>query len=73
MLSCQYRLQGYIQAIQRAGSMVQDEYIIYSNFSYQDGVEGIKKLFALPKPPSAIFCHNDIMAIGAIWQVIRMG
>lgn len=72
-LSCQYRLQGYIQAIQRAGNKVQQEYIINSDFSYQGGAGGIKKLFALPKPPSAIFCHNDIMAIGAIWQAKRMG
>lgn len=72
-LSCQYRLQGYMQAIQRAGNKVQQEYIINSDFSYQGGAEGIKKLFTLPKPPSAIFCHNDIMAIGAIWQAKRMG
>jgi len=66
-------LQGYTQAIQRAGNKVQQEYIINSDFSYQGGAEGIKKLFALTKPPSGIFCHNYIMAIGAIWQAKRWG
>lgn len=66
-------MQGYTQAIQLAGNKIQQEYIVNSDFSHQGGAEGIKKLFALTKPPSAIFCHNDIMAIGAIWHAKRMG
>ena len=28
---------------------------------------------ALPKPPEALFCHNDIMALGAMSQAKSMG
>lgn len=28
---------------------------------------------ALPQPPSAIFCHSDIVAIGAIHQAKQQG
>ena len=32
----------------------------------QDGVEGMTRLLALPGLPTAVFCFNDLMAIGAL-------
>ena len=28
---------------------------------------------ALPQPPTALFCHSDVMAIGALSQARKMG
>ncbi|CNI28344.1 DNA-binding transcriptional regulator CytR [Yersinia massiliensis] len=68
-----YRLQGYIQALRRNGVVVDNDYVIRGDFSYESGAETFATLMTLPNPPTAIFCHNDVMAIGAMWQAKRMG
>ncbi|PHM58584.1 DNA-binding transcriptional regulator CytR [Xenorhabdus sp. KK7.4] len=70
---CQYRLQGYIQALRRASLPIRDEYIIRGDFTHESGAELAEKLLTLANPPSAIFCHSDVMAIGAMWQAKKMG
>ncbi|MBD2815279.1 DNA-binding transcriptional regulator CytR [Xenorhabdus sp. Flor] len=70
---CQYRLQGYIQALRRTGVPIRDEYIVRGDFTHESGAESAKILLTLPEPPSAIFCHSDVMAIGAMWQAKKMG
>ncbi|MBC8945741.1 MULTISPECIES: DNA-binding transcriptional regulator CytR [Xenorhabdus] len=70
---CQYRLQGYIQALRRTGVPIRDEYIVRGDFTHESGAESVETLLTLPEPPSAIFCHSDVMAIGAMWQAKKMG
>ncbi|WP_340621435.1 DNA-binding transcriptional regulator CytR [Xenorhabdus siamensis] len=70
---CQYRLQGYIQALRRTGIPIRDEYIVRGDFTHESGAESAEILLTLPEPPSAIFCHSDVMAIGAMWQAKKMG
>ncbi|ORJ24910.1 DNA-binding transcriptional regulator CytR [Rouxiella badensis] len=70
---CQYRLQGYIQAIRRNGQSVESQYIAHGDFSYESGAQALSTLMSQPKPPTAIFCHNDIMAIGAIFEAKKLG
>ncbi|ATW34006.1 substrate-binding domain-containing protein [Candidatus Williamhamiltonella defendens] len=72
-LFCQNRLQGYIQALHRSNIPLQKNYIIKSDFGYGAGAQSFKKLMALPKPPTAIFCHNDLLAVGAIYQAKKQG
>lgn len=57
----------------RNGIEVDSNYIIRGDFSYEAGVDTFIKLMDLPEPPTAIFCHNDVMAIGAMWQAKKMG
>lgn len=71
MLLCQYRLQGYIQALRRGGIPVDPHYIVHGNFTYEAGVEALEQLLTLPVPPGAIFCHNDLIALGVLWQAKR--
>ncbi|AER30720.1 LacI family repressor for deo operon, udp, cdd, tsx, nupC, and nupG [Pantoea sp. PA1] len=70
---CQYRLQGYVQALRRSGISVDPTYIVRGDFTFESGVDAINQLLALPQPPRALFCHSDIMAIGAISQAKRLG
>lgn len=70
---CQYRLQGYIQALTRNGQTFDPNYIVKGEFSYQTGARAIAKLLALPKPPTALFCHSDILALGALFAAKRCG
>ena len=68
-----YRLQGYIQALRRHGQEVEPRYIVRGDFTFEAGAAAFKRLMALPKPPEALFCHNDIMALGAMSQAKSMG
>ncbi|NBG70491.1 DNA-binding transcriptional regulator CytR [Yersinia pestis] len=63
-----YRLQGYSNGI-----TVDNDYIIRGDFSYEAGAQSFAALMELPHPPTAIFSHNDVMAVGAIWQAKQLG
>nr|WP_024966156.1 DNA-binding transcriptional regulator CytR [Pantoea sp. IMH] len=70
---CQYRLQGYIQALRRNGLPVDPHYIVRGDFTFDAGSRAMKQLMALPQRPDALFCHSDIMALGAMSQAKIMG
>ncbi|MGX9417998.1 DNA-binding transcriptional regulator CytR [Vibrio sp. WJH972] len=70
---CQFRHQGYLQALRRANVTMNPSYHLFSDFSFEGGVAAAKQLLNLPVPPTAIFCHNDMMAIGVIQEAKRMG
>ncbi|MCG7496896.1 DNA-binding transcriptional regulator CytR [Vibrio sp. Of7-15] len=70
---CQFRHQGYQQAMRRAGITVNPNYIVNGDFSFEGGAKAITSLMSLAEPPTAVFCHNDIMAIGAMQQAKRLG
>jgi len=70
---CQYRLQGYIQALQRNGIRLDPRYIVRGDFTFDAGSRALKQLMRLPQPPDALFCHSDIMALGAMAQAKIMG
>ncbi|EPP2815146.1 DNA-binding transcriptional regulator CytR [Providencia stuartii] len=69
----QYRLEGYKKAMLRTGEKLREQYIVRGDFTHESGAEAVKTLLALPEPPTAVFCHSDIMAIGAMWQAKKSG
>lgn len=71
-LSC-YRQQGYVQAILRGGIALEKSYMLSGPLTFETGAEALSQLMSLPQPPSAIFCHSDIVAIGAIHQAKKEG
>lgn len=68
-----YRLKGYEQALKRSGLNKDDAYIVSGNYSFASGKEAVRRLLQLPNRPSAIFCHNDQMAIGAMKEIREQG
>lgn len=70
---CHYRLQGYVQALRRCGITVDPHYIARGNFTFEAGATALEQLLALPQPPTAVFCHSDIMALGALSYAKRRG
>ncbi|MDN2479872.1 DNA-binding transcriptional regulator CytR [Vibrio agarivorans] len=70
---CQFRHQGYQQALRRAGLEMKPEYVEYCDFNFEGGVKGVRKLLSNSEPPTAIFCHCDTQAIGAIQEAKRLG
>jgi len=73
MPHCHYRLQGYVQALRRNGIEVDPHYIARGDFTFEAGSDALEQLMAQPQPPTAIFCHTDVMALGAISCAKRRG
>jgi LacI family transcriptional regulator len=60
------RRRGYYAALAAAGIMPDPELEVESNFELGGGAAAAEQLLALPEPPTAIFCFNDNMAVGAM-------
>lgn len=70
---CRYRTQGYIQALRRSNLPVDPACIIRGDFSFATGAQALTQLMSLPQPPQALFCHSDVLALGAMSQANRLG
>ncbi len=70
---CHYRLQGYVQALRRSGMQVDPHYIARGDFTFNAGAQALDQLLNLTNPPTAVFCHSDVMALGALSQAKRRG
>jgi LacI family transcriptional regulator len=70
------RIQGYRKALEGAGLRFDPALVVagdttkHAGFSEEAGYEGMKKLFALPQPPTAVFASSDVQAFGA-WSAAR--
>ncbi len=61
------RLQGYRQALEQAGIAYDPDLVVgVARYERADGRAAMASLLARPEPPDAVFCFNDLMAIGAL-------
>lgn len=67
------RRQGYLDAISEAGVDVDPVLVRDGDFSQKSGAKAMAELLSLRKPPTAVFCANDLSAHGAIQSAISMG
>ena len=68
------RLEGYRQALAAAGIAYDPELVVgVANYDRGDGLRAMAALLALPDPPDAVFCFNDLMAIGALRACSELG
>ena len=63
------RLAGYRQALESAGVLQRAEYVTQADGQAEGGVLAMERLLSLPEPPTAVFCYNDMTAIGALSAV----
>jgi DNA-binding LacI/PurR family transcriptional regulator len=70
---CKDRLQGYKNALSRAGIAIDSKLVFKGDYSYESGERAGKYFASLPSPPTAIMCANDSMAIGAMKVVQESG
>lgn len=73
----QHRLAGYRRALEEAGLPLRREWMLEGDLSEESGYRLTQALLALPQPPTALLCANDLMALGALWalreQELRAG
>ncbi|HJO94640.1 MAG TPA: substrate-binding domain-containing protein [Victivallales bacterium] len=65
-ISTEYRMSGYLKALRSNNIDVHEEYIIPGRYDIESGYAGMKSILDLKDLPTAIFCFNDNMAVGAI-------
>jgi LacI family transcriptional regulator len=63
--SAERRLCGYKDSLSEAGIPVDPDLIVQGDFTAKSGMECARQLLNLPEPPTAIFCANDVSALGA--------
>jgi LacI family transcriptional regulator, galactose operon repressor len=61
-----FRRRGYYATLAEAGIAPDPEIELEGDFRIASGIEATLRLLDLPEPPTAIFCFNDNMAIGAL-------
>jgi LacI family transcriptional regulator len=61
-----HRWHGYQKCLRDHGIPYDPALVVQTRYTLESGREGIKALLARDDPPSAVFCSNDFMAIGAM-------
>ncbi|WP_372772310.1 LacI family DNA-binding transcriptional regulator [Mangrovibacterium sp.] len=67
------RMAGYRSALEKNNIPIDDSLIIFNRLTRIDGQEAIKQLLALPHPPDAVFCGNDISALSMMVYLKKIG
>jgi LacI family transcriptional regulator len=59
------RMAGYRRALENAGIAFRPDLAAIGGWNRHGGSTALRQLLAIADPPSAVFCANDLMAIGA--------
>ena len=60
------RTEGFTRAVEHAGLTVDPSLLVQGDWTRRGGHEAAGRLLDAPVRPDAVFCANDLMAIGAI-------
>jgi len=63
------RFNGYKQALLDNGLIFNQDYVIQTKSSLEEGKRAVEELFNLTSPPDAIFSSSDFAALGAIKEL----
>jgi LacI family transcriptional regulator len=67
------RTTGFRAAMQAAKRRVPTEHMVRGDWTRKGGYQAMQTLMALPERPDAVFCANDLMAIGALDVAHELG
>jgi len=67
------RIAGYRDALTEAGIVFDEQLLVAGDFSLKAGFDAAAQLLKLAERPTAIFCENDEMAIGAMQCLKQAG
>jgi LacI family transcriptional regulator len=73
MYASQARLDGYKKALDSHGIEFDPTLVSYGNWRPDVGYSTTLSLMALSNPPTALFCGNDLIAVGAYQALAVMG
>jgi LacI family transcriptional regulator len=73
MEASRHRLRGYRQALATADLPFDPDLVREGNWQPLSGYEAARELMNLKRPATAIFCGNDLMAVGAYEALHELG
>lgn len=73
MIVTQDRRQGYVNALAGSAIRVAPELEVDGEFTREGGHRAMHRLLSLPEPPTAVFCMDDLMAVGALTALKETG
>lgn len=68
-----HRWHGYKKCLRDHGIQYDKYLLVQTDYSLPGGRDAIKKLLQLPSPPTAVFCSNDYIALGAAKGARELG
>ncbi|QGQ95512.1 LacI family transcriptional regulator [Paenibacillus psychroresistens] len=70
---CKDRYAGFCEELFKAGITMEAKSIAIGNFSGASGANAVRELWMQNPKVTAIFCANDLMAMGAIMALTQLG
>lgn len=67
------RLEGIKEAMTTAGLAANDLKIVVTQYGIENGASAFEQLMQAPEKPTAIFCGNDVLAVGALRAAHTLG
>lgn len=68
-----FRQQEYERALEAAGIPARAEYLAHTTFTIENATKAAQTLLSLSDPPTAIFCDDDLLAIGVYKAAKKAG
>jgi LacI family transcriptional regulator len=66
-------LKGYQQALSQLKVKFDPLLVVPSDLNRRGGFDGVQKLIKAKNPPTAVLCFNDVVALGAMEGIQRLG
>lgn len=67
------RYQGFLDAMSNCGCAVNEHFVIDCNLSIDSSFEAVSQLLSKPDLPTALYCANDELAVGALNAALSCG
>ena len=71
--SADARKEAFCQAMNEIGLPVPPEMLVVGDHTMEGGMRALGQLMRLPIPPTAVFCSNDMTAIGVMREAYDLG
>jgi DNA-binding LacI/PurR family transcriptional regulator len=67
------RLEGYKYALEQARLEVNPDFMLVCGHEFNDGIRAMNALLTLPLRPTAVFAHNDVIALNVMHALSEAG
>lgn len=67
------RYEGYLKAMQDANLEIPDPYVMFGDFTEQDGYRLTVDMLSQDNPPEALFVNNNLSTMGALKAIRELG
>ncbi|HIT12657.1 MAG TPA: LacI family DNA-binding transcriptional regulator [Candidatus Scatomonas merdigallinarum] len=65
------RSEIFLKVMREHGRIPEDQYLVQGDYSMEQAYQAMAGLCRLPSPPDAVFCSNDLMAVGAMKYLLE--